>query len=824
MSANKNKKIQQNKKLYYSPSKWLFFVILHVLLLITGLIIQILSSLNLLNFDKFLSNFDFPLIFSLISCLVPLVSTIVSIVLSLNDETNMGLTKNQFNAIRKRYCYTILEICLISVSYIVLTAISAIFKFYIMQISIVICAVIMSIIFVYQQLALTDKNKNYTRNLIKKLYFDRCKNPNVSEKLFSQRENNDFETVKKWVLFHEGLVSYIDTFSSDGKVSKKDLLYDALETQNDFLFSVLDLIGSSMFANSAEYQGISLLKMVDISLRNIEDITVVNKDFDIYVLAKDFDSYYQVTRSIFCLKKISDSFHLKKIFNKEMSNICSNLIALISREKYDKKHNDYALNILNSMLANTLPSGETWWLEALFDCNSSIFLINKDYGYYFLFIGCYLSFLISSCYVEKNSITKINKFLDKKISNKSSRLSFGNGTYRSAFLFYINNLSYESSLSLLKELFNNFDPQPNNLFEIYIDGFYSSNEKGKFFDGRFITSCFLEMILNSDLCFELDKEKLLSIFSSVGKDNETFIYEELKQNWVIDDKIIQSSFPLSNLIGNKLNSDDVIKRMPYIIDALNEEKSKISYQKEIDIYSNNEDSKNIRDYLKELSNGFNKSIAELPFYSKDLKIDDCDLKYIPFLFDQHFLNDLVKTNNKQWSQTFQKWIYDEFKKIISPTIIENDIFDHTNNSFNVVFDFNPLFKCSDRDIYYATDEEAVKLNKIEIIKNMFFPGFVYLKSKDAIKVNGAYDETKSQIRPLTEKEVDSMIDRDFIKINGLYKYNSYVNDEKQSFLISRDKLKKLLSEKYIYAIFCFVFKCDINADEILYLEPKKISI
>lgn len=94
-----------------------------------------------------------------------------------------------------------------------------------------------------------------------------------------------------------------------------------------------------------------------------------------------------------------------------------------------------------------------------------------------------------------------------------------------------------------------------------------------------------------------------------------------------------------------------------------------------------------------------------------------------------------------------------------------------------------------------------KINEIPPLKNVGLPHNVFVK-KDAIKVNIEFIENKSNIRYLTDQEVDIIIDRDFRLVNGLYKYLEYSNS-KSGIMLTRDEVFNLISNKYIFVSLAF---------------------
>lgn len=139
-------------------------------------------------------------------------------------------------------------------------------------------------------------------------------------------------------------------------------------------------------------------------------------------------------------------------------------------------------------------------------------------------------------------------------------------------------------------------------------------------------------------------------------------------------------------------------------------------------------------------------------------------------------------------------------KQINVHILEN----YTENDIKEIIDFNPDYKSGYIFAKNASQELQSKINKINEIpplKNVGLPHNVFVK-KDAIKVNIEFIENKSNIRYLTDQEVDIIIDRDFRLVNGLYKYLEYSNS-KSGIMLTRDEVFNLISNKYIFVSLAF---------------------
>ena len=70
------------------------------------------------------------------------------------------------------------------------------------------------------------------------------------------------------------------------------------------------------------------------------------------------------------------------------------------------------------------------------------------------------------------------------------------------------------------------------------------------------------------------------------------------------------------------------------------------------------------------------------------------------------------------------------------------------------------------------------------------------------------------MRKLNSNEINSLIDRDYKIVNGLYRYADSQNDSSSVF-ISREEVYKLIQEKYFYASIVFKYKFYVDKNTVL---------
>ena len=115
---------------------------------------------------------------------------------------------------------------------------------------------------------------------------------------------------------------------------------------------------------------------------------------------------------------------------------------------------------------------------------------------------------------------------------------------------------------------------------------------------------------------------------------------------------------------------------------------------------------------------------------------------------------------------------------------------------------------------YSCDEKQLKaISEMNIEKLFYLPNNSFAK-KGAIKINIEYGSDETKPRFLFDRELEEIIDREYVQTNGLYRFSNYKTYQ-GSFLVTRDHLKKLLKERIVFVPIVFKMKVITNKKEIM---------
>ena len=188
-------------------------------------------------------------------------------------------------------------------------------------------------------------------------------------------------------------------------------------------------------------------------------------------------------------------------------------------------------------------------------------------------------------------------------------------------------------------------------------------------------------------------------------------------------------------------------------------------------------------------------------------------------FDSRWSDGLIKSVADRFPESINRLIHDNFKNDPKINDIKKKITSYSIDDLNNIIAFKPTTK--NAFIYELnTDLERSKLineiNQINAGEKLWLPHDLYMRN-NPIRMNIEYISEDSSLRFFNNEEINTIIDRDFKLVNGLYKYEEGADGEK-SILLERDELFKLISDKYFFARIVFKYKIIYSYDDILYYD------
>ena len=334
------------------------------ILLIIGLILNFKVVLD----EKY--NID---VADIIISLLPMIFTIITITLSLPSERIFGVSCIDFRKIRGKYSFSFLEMIIFTIVIFSLHFIFSICGMTIVIWSLNIISICYSIWFVAQEVPLLTRSNKAMLRIVKNAW----KNKNYSDFKYGNNSTDIIlNDVIKNVIITSGVVSAFNSFKTKKAQKNKTILESILSYNNDILFECSDIIECLSTSGNLEYKRIDIITMVDMSLNNISTTLALNDDFDVVDILQSSDKYYHITRTVFCLKEITDVLNLQEKFNK---GICDSLHLIFMKLNYSepfKKEIDWYFNILNTLLIYSISSDDLWFIRLLRNSNfNSLFSV-----------------------------------------------------------------------------------------------------------------------------------------------------------------------------------------------------------------------------------------------------------------------------------------------------------------------------------------------------------------------------------------------------------------------------------------------------------------
>lgn len=341
--------------------------------------------------------------FVVVVTLTPCVVTIVSLLLSIGKDEIYGATIAEINEMRGPDYFTLYHNVLVSCTLIIIHSFFFFFDLRVALWSLEVIAAIYALLFVRQQLPIMVHSKREIRRILRKQYQTR----NPDNLLFKRTSSSTFERMVTEIVFEEGVETAYTTLKAPD-IDPADLLDYLLDSSNEYFWNQKDnlstkgfvSLGSKDFENVAKrigqgYDKVSGLLEPD-SNGTLTGIITINK-------------YYHLTRTLFVLHDLCEELGLKKKEQKAINRILSRAVY------YPFSRPDMSLKTATivSMIATTLNSGETWFVEYLRDNDNSL---SSIFSFKNNCVGTFTSMMMHHL-LSKNALTEeekgaIKQFMD----------------------------------------------------------------------------------------------------------------------------------------------------------------------------------------------------------------------------------------------------------------------------------------------------------------------------------------------------------------------------------------------------------------------------
>lgn len=748
---------------------------------------------------------EFPVV-DIIVVLLPTIVTVISISLSLSNEKILNLKRRDFAKLLNGWYYDFLTMIIDAVVIFILYTVCKLTDAKLSTLILEGISVFYAIYYCCTEMPVLTQNDKRIIAIIKYNYY---KNTQINYE-FSRFEKQENLTIAiSQLVFEKGIKCTYLTLKKKEHNSK--LLDDLLSIQNNLLFDAVDDAPYLKTNNVSEYKNldINLTTAIDTCFSDLEDLLSFNKDFNIEEIYGSKDKVYLMTRCLFCLHRICNTFNLK---DKEKSKLYGILYRLVTISDKDDDRNKWRYSFMNSMITNTLPGGDFWFAESLRDYDYPGFIFSFDgnsAGFFYLIYCFYLT--KASAFMSQQTKDKISAFV-----NEPSRGLNSDGVSWKAYAKRgIEMCKDDFAITFINSLMKIYTSSPDSLFYVYKRdaGFIGSNIEDNF-DKRFLFNVWLEVILFNPY-IRANGDLLIKTIDNFSEDDKHIFINLLSTEWIKNNELSKTNevgflsfigldVDTSLNFGNKEAIGLLCKyREKYLKDI---EKQKIKEEEPNDLDK----------YKKLLQMYFNDGMKDNLLIDKNLSVSSEKKLYISLRLPAEGIDSIIEQYKNQLRNFFDNFIREKILEILKPTFTIKG-YTLSQEEADKVIKFKPTMTSSDEYIFNGTKVKQESLSKMKKIGNGYLPRMLFIKD-GGIVANFEYDDKNSQFRTLNEKEINYIIDNEFTQINGLYKYGRYGKDDINSILISREELYEFLSKTICYSVIVFKAKVKFNPKKILWIK------
>jgi hypothetical protein len=741
----------------------------------------------------------------IIIILLPLVLTILSITLSLPKELIYGVDKTDFRKLRGPKTYSFLEMLTITICLLVVYGFSKIFHFLIVFWILDIISVIYSLVFLTQEIPMLMHDKSTIMKVLKKNIDSITREPNVDIALQN-------------ILLNDGIRDvyfYLKGKNPDRNRQYIDLL---LDLQNIYLDEYIDNHTLVIQGISYEYKHIEILQAINRSINNVNDVLSFNKDLNIIEIYGDENHFYHITRSLFFLHKILIELKFDRKFQRDYSDIIKSIFMKIDFENSSIDEKRFLYKTLNAMIISSLSSNDLWFIELLRD--SAYNDINTIYGSdaYMVFVSIYLFNLAK---VDPRSAEDLKSRISAFAKSSSNGIYGIGASWSNVLKHKLEYLDLKEITSILPEMLLIYDSNPNSF------SWYESHRSGVTISS---TSMFTkEKIINWWIGYVLSNENLFAYslnsqqnmaLPQLNEKEADLLAVELNKNWFDDDKLkpevdlsIFDFFGVKASIQHLDSNSNVVSTLRVYKNA----RIKAGISTEIDEHVTTPET--LSTYKTILSDGLMKAIENFPYIDRTIDLENEEMKCFKILFDTRWSESLVKAYSEKMPESLRSLIYSDFISNPEISAIKRPIDQYNEQILHEIVDFQPTAKNAYIYDFVQSDQTEFLLNKIRPIPSidkMWLPHDLFIRA-NAIGVNIEYVEEPSFVRRLTHDEINTIIDRDYKLINGLYKYVEGANGDR-SVLLTREEIGNIVNKKFFFACLVFRYKAEYKVNDILFFD------
>lgn len=785
------------KKILVNISRYLLFLIPLI-----GLVISFFVTIP--------EKYNTPVADAIISML-PMIFTIITIALSLPSETIYGIPAITFRKIRKDWHFTFVEMIMVTIAIFSLYTVFTILGNSLVVWCLDFVSIVYSVLFVIQEMPILLSNDNKLLKIVKNCW------ENDGAKILTYgnaSKGKDLYYVIQFLALNFGVKeTYQSLKSKDDKPSSNSALLDFLLTaNNDFMFECADKKDYLSSNHCSQFNNVDILKAINISLDSLQDSLSFGDDFNVVEIYGDAKHYYQLTRLVFSLKKITDAFNLNEKFDDGLKSL---LRFIPWNGKREESVHRFQSEFLNAMVTCTISSKEFWFIKDLRDSEFYGIYTSDTAKPYVVFLSMYYFYLLR---INRKVPQELKDSIESFFSEESRGLNSNGENWYDVLRYIFEFSQFNDLVRMLPKLL--FYVGDDDLFGKWYSAPFTNSWSSLdgVLDKAFVINCWFALLINSERSYEFDESVFSETINSLSKDEQRLFAYQMNQNWFEDNsfkgnEMFCNYFEIYNLHSDQFLKDD--SKAISCICRLKNDINKIVYQEERkDANPKHLDLTHLKEIIFEK---FNESKKKTPFINANLNLAKEKEFYYGIRLDTYRTETLLNAFCDKLGDSFKKIIYDGFKSF------PNDNSDLLNDCGKA---FEAMKKYRNRDQhlfllhkYGFSSEQISELSKINCV-DAWLPGYA-MWNDGAIQFNIECAEDKTIVRKLNPEEINYIIDHEYKVADGLYKFNE--GDDNKSIFISRDEIYKIISDKYIYAFIVFKYKLKLDAEGILYFPRAKNS-
>lgn len=638
-----------------------------------------------------------------------------------------------------------------------------------------------SLWFAISELPILMKNEKTIQRIIKSFLLKNAQN--------LQFENSVFDRAIKNFISTRGIKEAFYRLRSK-KISDDVLLFLLLSRQIDFLTDLLDSIKAYKKNSFVEYGGVDAVEILSNIYKSISDLTDLNDKFNYLIYDKDGQNIYLLTRLSYLANELSKELSLADDKSIEKFK------RILLHYHWRSENNINSLFFNNYILTMTflgITRGDFWFFKAFRDNDYPPYLyeLKKDELIYLSsMLAC---FAFNSRNVDDKSKNQITDFMDEPSKGLNSngfslRINVANSinSYaHSTNLFEGLKIFIDVGLGLKEHTFDIF-PQHKGVFLV---------DDSSDFNVYLLTKYWLEVLLfhdyiiyssddlfnylnglpgkHRDIVASVIENRLLNSSGSIDKDMKTpyldFIFpehmgESKKVNKLIFDALVKFKNDYNQTKyeeSHKPIDDKALQSIKNRVDEIIEENVKV--------FESNE----------KLDGGLFKE------YIRVLRIEGENDELIPLL--------------EAYLKGFKESIRFAVSRSVSEEVdaISAKKYKYSKEQVDEILNFAPEL-ANDLWVlkYSCTEQQQDRLEKMTISRAEYLPRYSFAK-KDGVIFVVEYNKLASMPRKAIDREINEIIDEEYIPTNGLYTFSKYHGSSNGNFLVTREELFNRIKDRVI---------------------------